>query len=73
MRERGKFHPTEEREELPDGKLRMRMQVTALDGVQRFVMQYGSHVQVVQPAKLRQAIQAEIAAMQNNYSEGAKQ
>ena len=72
MRERGKFHPTEEREELPDGQLRMRMKVTALDGVQRFVMQYGRHVQVVQPAKLCQAIQEEITAMQNNYSEGAK-
>ena len=40
MRERGKFHPTEEREELPDGRLSMRMKVTALDGVKRFVMQY---------------------------------
>ena len=61
MRERGKFHPTEEREELPNGKLRMRMQVTALDGVQRFVMQYGSHVEVIQPAILRQSIVSELS------------
>ena len=49
------------------------MTVTALDGVQRFVMQYGRHVQVVQPTKLSQAIQAEIAAMQSTYAEGDKQ
>jgi predicted DNA-binding transcriptional regulator YafY len=73
MRERGKFHPTEDREELPDGRLRMQMTVTALDGVQRFVMQYGRHVQVLQPEKLRAAIQAEIAALQTIYAEGVKQ
>ena len=72
MRERGKFHLTEEREELPDGRLRMRLTVTALDGVRRFVMQYGRHVQVLQPEALRLAIKEEIAAMQNNYREGAK-
>ena len=67
MRERGKFHPTEEREELPDGGLKLRMQVTALDGVQRFVMQYGAHVQVVKPEALREAIRKEIEAMGRMY------
>lgn len=43
MRERAPFHSTEHREELPDGRLRIQMTVTALDGVKRFVMQYGSH------------------------------
>ncbi len=69
MRERGKFHPTEEREELLDGRLRMRMKVTALDGVKRFVMQYGSHVKVVQPEELRQEIRMEILEMQKQYRE----
>ncbi|MBI3654271.1 MAG: WYL domain-containing protein [Acidobacteria bacterium] len=63
MRERGKAHKSEEREELPDGRLRMRMQVTALDGVKRFVMQYGAHVEVIAPEELRQAIRKEIEAM----------
>jgi predicted DNA-binding transcriptional regulator YafY len=67
MRERGKFHPTEEREELPDGGLKLRMQVTALDGVQRFVMQYGAHAHVVQPEALREAMQKEIEAMGRIY------
>lgn len=68
MRERGKFHPTEEREELPDGRLRMRLTVTALDGVKRFVMQYGKHVTVVAPEALRQAIREEIATLLEIYA-----
>lgn len=68
MRERGKFHPTEEREELLNGRLRMRMTVTALDGVKRFVMQYGSHVVVIAPEDLRSAIKQEIEKMKAMYS-----
>lgn len=67
MRERTKFHSTEEREELPDGRLCVRMQVTALDGVKRFVMQYGAHAAVIQPEQLRQAIREEIEAMHATY------
>src|SRR6266540_2006651 len=68
MRERTKFHSTEEREDLPDGGLRMRMRVTALDGVKRFVMQYGAHAQVIKPDELRQAIREEIGAMLATYT-----
>lgn len=67
MRERTKFHPTEEREELPDGRLHVRMQVTALDGVKRFVMQYGAHATVIEPEELRQAIREEIESMRTTY------
>ncbi len=69
MRERTKFHPTEAREELPDGRLRVRMQVTALDGVKRFVMQYGAHATVVEPKELRDSIREEIEAMNQLYRE----
>lgn len=67
MRERTKFHPTEEREDLPDGSLKVRMQVTALDGVKRFVMQYGAHAEVIAPEELRQAIREEIETMRATY------
>lgn len=67
MRERTKFHPTEEREVLPDGSLRVRMQVTALDGVKRFVMQYGAHAEVIAPEELRQSIKQEIKALNQLY------
>ncbi len=67
IRERTKFHSTEEREDLPDGGLLMRMRVTALDGVKRFVMQYGSHATVTQPEELRRTIQEEIEKMRAIY------
>lgn len=67
IRERGPVHPTEQREEKSNGGLKIRMRVTALDGVKRFVMQYGSHVRVIAPKKLRQAVQQEIKAMRSFY------
>jgi predicted DNA-binding transcriptional regulator YafY len=67
IRERGPLHPTEQREEMPDGGLRVRMTVTARDGVKRFVMQYGSHARVVAPEALRLAVSAELNAMRPIY------
>jgi predicted DNA-binding transcriptional regulator YafY len=67
IRERGPVHATEEREELPCGELLIRMKVTALDGVKWFVMQYGSHVRVIVPEQLRQAIKEESEAMSALY------
>ncbi|MGH9839491.1 MAG: helix-turn-helix transcriptional regulator [Blastocatellia bacterium] len=68
IRERGKVHQTEERDELPDGRLKLKMTVTALDGVKRFVLQYGAHVEVIRPEELRQSIQKELEAMQTTYN-----
>ncbi|HWQ36033.1 MAG TPA: WYL domain-containing protein [Blastocatellia bacterium] len=69
IRERSKFHPTEDREEMPDGRLKLKMTVTALDGVKRFVMQYGAHAEVTRPEELRQAIREEVEAMQTIYGD----
>lgn len=68
MRERGSVHATERREELADGRLRLSLQVTALDGVKRFCMQYGAHVEVIAPAALRQAIREESERLLALYS-----
>jgi predicted DNA-binding transcriptional regulator YafY len=72
IRERSKFHPTEEREEMADGRLKMKMTVTALDGVKRFVMQYGAHVEVSQPPELREAIVEECKKMAELYTRGER-
>jgi predicted DNA-binding transcriptional regulator YafY len=68
IRERKPFHPTEEREELADGGLLLRIRVTALDSVKRFVMQYGAHAMVVRPEELRRAIWEEIEVMRKIYA-----
>lgn len=67
IRERSRFHPTEDRVEMPDGRLKLKMTVTALDGVKRFVMQYGSHAEVIKPEELRQSIREELEAMHSIY------
>ncbi len=67
IRERSKFHKSEEREEMPDGRLVLRMKVTALDGVKRFVMQYGRHAEVIKPEDLRKSIYEEIEVMGELY------
>lgn len=67
MRERKNYHPTEQKEELPDGGLLLRMEVGALDSVKRFVMQYGAHARVLAPEELRRAIRDELEAMKSLY------
>jgi predicted DNA-binding transcriptional regulator YafY len=67
MRERGGVHPTERREEMADGGLRIRLRVTALDGVKRFVMQYGAHARVIAPEELRHSVREEVAKMRALY------
>ncbi len=67
IRERAPLHPSEQREELPNQQLKITMQVTALDSIKRFVMQYGSHVQVIKPVELQQEILQEITQMQKFY------
>jgi predicted DNA-binding transcriptional regulator YafY len=67
IRELSQFHPTEEREELPDGRLILRMVVTALDGVKRFVLQYGRNATVISPPQLREILRSEIDAMSQLY------
>ena len=58
MRERDKFHPDEQREELPGGELRLTFSVgrNGLDAVARFCLAYAGHCRVERPAALRKLI-----------------
>lgn len=68
IREQSPLHVSEQREELADGSLKITVQVTALDGIKRFVMQYGSHVKIIAPLELQEAIKSEIKLMQELYN-----
>lgn len=68
IREQSPLHVSEQREELADGRLKITVQVTALDGIKRFVMQYGSHVKIIAPLELQEAIKLEIKQMQELYN-----
>jgi predicted DNA-binding transcriptional regulator YafY len=49
------FHPTQRRQELRDGRLRVTFKTTeaALEQVARWLMQYGEHARALRPASLR--------------------
>ncbi len=67
IRERPAIHPTETRSELPDSSIKITLQVTNLDSIKRFVMQYGSHVRVIKPLELQQEILIETKKMLEFY------
>lgn len=58
MRERQTFHPDEQREDLPDGSLRLSFSVgrNGLDAVARFCLAYAGHCRAERPAALRKLI-----------------
>ncbi|MEP7149527.1 MAG: WYL domain-containing protein [Acidobacteriota bacterium] len=55
IRERHSFHPLEQREELPDGSLRLSFKIgeNGLEAVARFCLMYSDHCVVEKPKKLR--------------------
>ncbi len=67
IRERKEWHAGEERDDLPDGGLLLRMRVAGLEAVKRFVLQYGAHARVRQPAVLRAMIEEELLQMLDGY------
>jgi len=62
MRERATFHPDEQREDLPDGELRLSFQVgsNGLAAVARFCLTYAGHCRVERPAALRKIIREQL-------------
>lgn len=57
------------REEHADGALTLRLTVTNLDGVRRWVLQYGRHATVLAPPELRAAVAEEAGKMAARYAE----
>ena len=61
------WHATQQIEKLPEGGLILRFQTGGLDEVKRWVMQYGRHVEVLEPEGLRSALINEINQMAQLY------
>jgi predicted DNA-binding transcriptional regulator YafY len=68
MRDR-EFHPSQQIEELPDGGLILRFQTSSWGEVTRFILQYGSNAEVLEPADLREEIAQEVRAMARLYGQ----
>lgn len=62
-----KWHPSQEIEELSSGGLLLKLKVSGLEEVKRWVMSYGSHAEVLEPESLRQEIEKEIKKMGKIY------
>lgn len=65
------WHPSQTVEELPDGGLLLRLRVGGLGEVQRWILQYGPHAEVLEPPELRQAVESALANALQNYRTGA--
>jgi proteasome accessory factor B len=50
------WHDSQEIAEQPDGRLELQLQLDSLDEVERWILSWGAHVEVVAPAVLRQRV-----------------
>ena len=66
IRERS-WHPSQSLEELPCGGLVLRLTVAGEGDLIRWILGYGSHVEVLEPDWLRERVAAEAARMASLY------
>lgn len=66
IRERG-WHPSQRIEEREDGGLVLRLTVASEDDLVRWVLGYGRHVEVLEPAELRERVAEELRAAAETY------
>ena len=65
------FHPTQQRQDLPGGGLRLTFETTeaALGQVARWLMQYGEHAVAVKPQQLRDLMRENLTSAAKHYIE----
>jgi proteasome accessory factor B len=61
-----KWHRSEQRRELPDGSLELKMRLSSLDEVERWVLSWGGNAQALAPAELVQRIRASARKLLNS-------
>lgn len=65
----GRWHESQEIEE-EDGGLVLTLRLGALEEIERWVLSFGAHVRVLEPAALRDRVKAAAREMAADYSEG---
>lgn len=63
------YHPSEQKERLPDGRLRYRIRSSAQWEVIPWVQTFGPFAELVSPASWREALRANLDAMQARYGQ----
>lgn len=69
------FHPTQQRQELPDGRLRLTFETAeaALEQVARWLMQYGAHATALRPPALRALLRQQLRQAVGLYDQDAEE
>jgi predicted DNA-binding transcriptional regulator YafY len=69
------FHPTQHRQDLPDGRLRLTFETTeaALEQVARWLMQYGPQARALRPPALRTLLHERLRRAATMYDQDAKE
>jgi predicted DNA-binding transcriptional regulator YafY len=63
-----KWHPSEKREILPDGEVRLTFTVAGVDEIKRWIYSWLPHVRVIEPESLRNKIREELSRSIKNHS-----
>jgi predicted DNA-binding transcriptional regulator YafY len=66
IRER-RYHPSQQTEELPGGALLLTLRVAGTEEIKRWLLAYGAHAEVLEPASLRAAMAEEAKKVAEIY------
>ena len=61
------WHSSQQMTDLPDGASRLRMKLTSLDEIERWVLSWGIHATVLEPPELRERIRKTATAVAARY------
>jgi predicted DNA-binding transcriptional regulator YafY len=69
------FHPTQQRQELSDGRLRLTFETTeaALEQVARWLMHYGPQARALRPLALRELLREQLRQAATLYDQDAEE
>jgi proteasome accessory factor B len=71
VRER-KWHVSQKIKELANGEIELTLKLGNLTEVQRWILSWGEHAQVIAPAKLQQSVHDAAAIIVSRYAKGTK-
>lgn len=63
-----RWHPTQQVEEVPGGRSRLRMRLSALEEIEQYVLSWGTHARVVGPPDLRERVVRVAAEIVKRYA-----
>ena len=61
------WHSSQEWTDRPDGGSRLQMRLNSLEEIERWVLSWGTHAKVVEPATLRERVRKTASAVAGRY------